>query len=87
MKRILLLLSVFTSFIACGQQFQPAKLVYANGKTSTGLVKVPQSGGDKYVVVKANESAAKEKISSEEISKIVFTPKDEEPVEYAGNSR
>ena len=83
MKRILLLLSVFTSFIACGQQFQPAKLVYANGKTSTGLVKVPQSGGDKYVVVKAGESVPKEKISSEEISKIVFTPKDEEPVEYA----
>jgi|GEM_PF-3250190 len=83
MKQILLLLCAFSSLVACGQQFQPAKLVYTSGKTSTGLVKVPQSGGDKYVVLKADESAPKEKISSEEISKIVFTPKDEEPVEYA----
>lgn len=83
MKRILFLFWVFSSFIAYGQQFQPAKLVYTSGKTSTGLVKVPQSGGDKYVVVKADKSAPKEKISSEEISRIVFTPEGEEPVEYA----
>jgi len=82
MKKLLLLLWMLGSFAAYGQKFHPAKLIYTNGKTSAGLVKVPQSGGDQYIMVKASESASKEKISSEKLSKIIFTPKDEEPVEY-----
>ncbi len=82
MKKALLLVWLLSSVVVYGEQFHPAKLVFTNGKTSNSLVKIPASGGDKYILIKASESAGKEKISSEELSKITFTPKDSDPVEY-----
>lgn len=81
MKKLFVVLLMLCSFVANAQKFQPAKLVFTNGKSITGLAKAP-TAADKYIIMKRDEKAPKEKISSDELTKIILTEEGSEPLEY-----
>jgi hypothetical protein len=63
------------------QDFQQATITFKDGKEKTGLVKA-SSVGTYNIIFKPTESGSKEKISSNELSRIVFPQKDAEPALY-----
>lgn len=81
MKKLLLFIALLCTSAVYAQDFQPGTLRFANGKEMTGFVK-SSSVQEKNAVFKATDSAAKEKISREELSKITFPQKDAEAVTY-----
>lgn len=58
-----------------------AKLVYVNGTETTGLAEYPDEPVAKYINFKADKKSDKQKISSEELKKIVFYNEKNEPFE------
>ena len=80
---------LFTLFLLLGcavlntyaQKYLPATLHFTDGRTTQMLVKATPPAGNK-VIVKADESAKKEKILSEQLSKIIFEVEESDPVVY-----
>ncbi|MBC5774684.1 hypothetical protein H8S95_11475 [Pontibacter sp. KCTC 32443] len=81
MKKLFTLILLACTITAFAQDFQPGKLIFANGKEMTGLVKT-SSVQEENVVFKATDSAAKEKINRAELSKVTFPQKDSDAVVY-----
>jgi hypothetical protein len=82
MKKLFgLILLLFIITTARAEDFEPAKLQFADGKERTGLIKV-SSIQEMKLVFKASEKADKEKISLDELSRIIIPQKEGEAVEY-----
>jgi hypothetical protein len=82
MKKLFgLILLLFIITTARAEDFQPAKLQFADGKEKTGLIKV-SSIQEVNLVYKASEKADKEKIKLDELSRIIIPQKEGEAAEY-----
>lgn len=82
MKAFFTLVLLFCGTTLFAQDFQQAKVLFADGKELTGLVKA-SSVGEKGIVYRAAEAGSKnEKISSSELTRIIFTQEGAEPTEY-----
>lgn len=81
MKTLFTIVLMLFSTTLFAQDFQQATITFKDGKEKTGLVKA-SSVGEKNIVYKATESGSKEKITSDELSKIIFPQKDAEPAVY-----
>lgn len=82
MKKLFgLILLLFIIATARAEDFEPAKLQFADGKERTGLIKV-SSIQEMKLVFKASEKADKEKISLDELSRVIILPKGGEVVEF-----
>lgn len=71
MRKIALLIIVFSSLSAYGAKYQEATVSFVDGKSKTGLVESPFGG--EYIYFKQSENAAVEKLDAATIHGILFT--------------
>jgi hypothetical protein len=81
MKTLFTLVLMLFSTTVFAQDFQQATITFKDGKEKSGLVK-SSTVGMGNIIFRASESGSKEKISSNELSRIVFPQKDAEPALY-----
>lgn len=82
MKKLFgLILLFFIITAARAQEFQPAKLQFSDGQEKTGLIKVSSIQEGK-LIYKASLEAGREKISLNEVARVIVNPEGAEPVEF-----